>query len=64
VRQELQTSVVVYMDNVKFGGAETLRQLHPSVARRLQYLTASQAETRFGVGHPNGAIVVLTKPGA
>jgi hypothetical protein len=64
VRSELQSAVVVYMDNVRFGGPETLREIHPGAVRLLQYLSASQAEARFGVSHPNGAIVVLTRPGS
>lgn len=62
VRTELQTGVRVYLDRVEFGGVEALRDIHPSVAWQVQYLRPSQAETRFGPGHPNGAIVVLTKP--
>jgi hypothetical protein len=52
------------MDRVEFGGVETLREIHPSAASQVQYLRPSQAETRFGPGHPNGAIVVITKPGS
>lgn len=64
VRSELQTGIRVYMDRVEFGGVETLREIHPSAASQVQYLRPSQAETRFGPGHPNGAIVVITKPGS
>jgi len=63
IRTELQTGTRVYMDRVEFGGLESLREIHPSVAYEVQYLRPSQAESRFGPGHPNGAIVVITKPG-
>ena len=63
VRAELQSEVVIYLDNVRFGGPLALREIHPSAVRLLQYLSPSQAEARFGVGHPNGAILVLTRPG-
>jgi len=61
-RGEQQADIVVYVDNVRFGGPEALRQLHPTSARLMQYLSPSQAESRFGQGHPNGAIAVITRP--
>ncbi len=64
IRGELQADMVVYMDNVRFGGAQALREIHPTAVRLLQYLGPSQAEARFGQGHPNGAILVLTRPGS
>jgi hypothetical protein len=64
VRSELQTGIRVYMDRMEFGGVEALREIHPSAAAEVQYLRPSQAEARFGPGHPNGAIVVITKPGS
>ena len=62
IRAELQTGIRVYMDRVEFGGLESLRDVQPSVAWQVQYLRPSEAESRFGPGHPNGVIVVLTKP--
>lgn len=57
-----QAEVVIYLDNVRFGGPETLRQIAPSSVGLVQYLSPSQAEARFGQGHINGAILVLSVP--
>lgn len=61
-RMEGQVDIVVYMDNIRFGGPESLRQMHPASVRLVQYLSPAQAESRFGQGHLNGAILVLTLP--
>ncbi len=62
-RGERQVDIVIYLDNVRFGeGPDVLRQVHPGAVRLVQYLNAGQAEARFGQGHVNGAILVVTLP--
>jgi hypothetical protein len=55
--------ILVYVDNMRFGTAPTLRSIDISVVESLQYLSAAQAQARFGIGHPYGAILVFTKRG-
>ena len=52
--------VVVYLDNVKLGGIETLRGLQLSTIHTIRHYDASAANARWGVGHASGAIQVMT----
>lgn len=61
-RGDRQAELVVYLDNVRFGGPEALRQITPGSVGSAHYLTPSQAEARFGQGHMNGAIVIVSAP--
>lgn len=59
-RPERQVEVVVYVDNVRFGGVETLRQITPGSVAGARFLRPSEAEARFGQGHLSGAIVITS----
>lgn len=52
--------VVVYLDNVKLGGVETLQSLQLSTVQSIRHYDASAAHARWGVGHASGAIQVIT----
>jgi len=52
------TSPVVYIDQVRHGHVNTLRQIEAGSVLELRYLSAGDATTRFGTGHPGGAILV------
>jgi hypothetical protein len=56
--------VQVYVGQVRLGGPDVLERLATSAATSLKYYTAAQAQQRFGPGHPNGAIQVLSVPPA
>ena len=51
----------VYMDGQLFGGVDQLWTLLPGEVGELQFLSASDATTRFGTNHFAGAIVVTTR---
>lgn len=53
--------LVVYVDNNRFGDVESLRQITASSIAALRYYSASEAQTKWGSGHPGGAIEVVTK---
>jgi hypothetical protein len=53
--------VMVYLDNVKLGGVEALRGLQLSNIQLIRHYDASQANARWGVGHGQGAIQVITE---
>lgn len=55
--------VIVYLDNVKLGGVETLRGLQLSNIQSIRHYDASSANARWGLGHASGAIQVLTVGG-
>jgi len=54
--------VQVYVGQVRLGGPDVLERLETSTATSLKYYTPAQAQQRFGPGHPNGAIQVLSAP--
>ncbi|MGH7718338.1 MAG: hypothetical protein ACREON_05780 [Gemmatimonadaceae bacterium] len=53
--------IVVYHDNTKVGGPDALRSIEISAVRVVRFMSASEAQGKFGVGHPQGAIQVVTR---
>jgi hypothetical protein len=53
--------IVVYYDNVRLGGVESLRSISTSVIRRMEFMSASTATQRWGAGHTHGAILVFAR---
>lgn len=54
-------TAVVYVDGVKYGGLEQLRSLYSEHVLQIQYLSATNATTRFGMDHGGGAILITTR---
>ena len=57
----LEGDIVVYVDNVALGGPESLRTIDVHSVQSARFMTASEAQMRYGVGHMHGAIVVTTR---
>jgi hypothetical protein len=55
--------VVVFLDNQRFGSVESLKTLQPANLSEVRYLSAADAQGRFGVGFPQGVILVTSKRG-
>jgi hypothetical protein len=53
--------VVVYMNMVRMGGVETLRNVNAVDVRVVEFMDARRAMLRFGSGHEGGVIVVSTR---
>jgi TonB-dependent Receptor Plug Domain len=53
--------VMAYVDGQQFGTVADLRGLPTEQVERIEFISASDATTRFGTGHPSGAILVTTK---
>lgn len=53
-------SVAVFLDDMPFGGAESLRTIPLDRVRLIRYITPHQADLRWGGTHPAGAILVTT----
>lgn len=53
-------TLVVYLDNVRLGDQEQLRQLPVDGVLEVRFYDAAQATYRWGAGHNHGAIQVLT----
>ena len=54
-------TAIVYVDNVKFGSLETMRSMSADNIAQIQYLSANNATTRFGMDHAAGAILITTR---
>ena len=53
--------LVIYVDNTRLGDVEQLRQISTATIAAMRYFSASEAQTKWGSGHPGGVIEVLTK---
>jgi len=58
--QTAPVAIKVYIDGAARGSVITLRDVQAISVRSIQYLDGSDATTRYGTGHENGAIVVNT----
>lgn len=52
---------LVYLDGLRHGRTESLRGISTDWIAEIRYLTAADATTRFGTGHPGGVILVSTR---
>lgn len=53
--------VQVYVDNIRVGGVEALRSIHPMDMEYVRYFDPVQASSRWGFDHGSGAIYVATR---
>lgn len=53
--------IVMYLDGVRAGGRDALTAVPADRVKEIRFLNASDATTRFGTGHPLGAVLVTTK---
>ncbi|MFN8581729.1 MAG: hypothetical protein U0163_12225 [Gemmatimonadaceae bacterium] len=59
LRPESRTPVVI-LDERPLGDISFLRDISLNTVYEIRYLTASEAQVKFGSGYPAGAIVVIT----
>jgi hypothetical protein len=55
-------AIQVYVDQLRAGGPDALRQIATNHATLLKFYTPAEAQQRFGTGNVNGAIQVTTAP--
>ncbi|HEU5262291.1 MAG TPA: hypothetical protein VFU41_12810 [Gemmatimonadales bacterium] len=60
LRPEGEGDIVVYLDQSRLGGLESLRTIFVSSVTTVRYYSPSEAQGRFGLGHLHGAIQVIT----
>jgi hypothetical protein len=53
--------VVVYVDQTRMGGPNTLADIPISEVKEIQWLNGNDATQRFGTNHGSGAIIVIRK---
>jgi hypothetical protein len=54
-------AVVIYLDGTRIGGASTLRRIMASDMEAAEFLSASEAMSRYGMNHSGGAILIQTR---
>lgn len=54
------TYPVVYLDEIRHGGLETLHQIPAAEILSMRFFGSADATTRWGTGHPSGVINVVT----
>jgi hypothetical protein len=59
LRAETQTNV--YLDNMRLGGLETLRDVPISGLQSIRYLSAGEAANRWGTNQTGGAIQLVSR---
>jgi outer membrane cobalamin receptor len=57
------TLPLIYVDGVKYGTMDMLGQIPVTQINELQFISASDATTRWGTGLPGGVILVISKGG-
>jgi hypothetical protein len=57
----LPTEVVIYYNNARLGGPESLRQIPLATVTWMRYFDPKSAQYRWGTGHPQGVILVSTQ---
>lgn len=55
------SGIVVYVDGIQTGGVSTLANVPALNVKEIRFINAADATTRFGTGHPMGAILLVTK---
>ncbi len=58
-----ESPVMIYVDGVRVGGPAQLRLVPVPNIESLEYLNPTEASSRFGLDHTNGAILVVTRVG-
>ena len=51
---------LVYLDNQRMGGITFLRDIPASEIFEIRYHSAAQAQIKWGNGHPQGVIQIVT----
>jgi hypothetical protein len=53
---------VVYVSGIKHGGVTSLRGIEVNDVRQIDFMSPLDAQTRYGIGHSGGVIVVVLSP--
>lgn len=60
IRASVPEPIVVYVNGVNTGSIDILQQILATDVKEIRYINSRDATTRYGTGHVNGAIVVVT----
>ena len=60
-RDMSQVGAIVYLDGIRYGKLESLRNLNIEEIRDIEFISAGDATTRFGTDNLGGAILIRTR---
>jgi hypothetical protein len=60
VRSDVESGISVYLDTQRAGNVDILRQMPSTSASSLRFYSASEAQSRFGLGNLHGVIQVVS----
>jgi len=63
IQNQSQAGVKIYLDSSPQGGAESLQFIRANTLGEMRFLNSREATTRFGIGHPDGAIMLASRSG-
>jgi hypothetical protein len=55
--------IVVYLDQQRYGGVQTLREIPVGSIEEIRFLNVGEANSLFGMGHPHGVIQIISRRG-
>ncbi len=53
--------IVVFLDGQRYGDISSLDGMEANTVEEIRYLSAAEAQARFGTGYPQGIILVTTR---
>lgn len=53
--------IVVFLDGQRYGDLSSLDGMEANTVEEIRYLSAAEAQARFGTGYPQGIILVTTR---
>lgn len=62
-RVPMSIPVQVYVDGTRLGGPQALQTVPKLAIEEIRYYSPTAAQARWGLGHTNGAIAVVTRRG-
>lgn len=64
LRPESDAGITVYLDSQRAGTLDVLRQMPSTSASALRFYSASEAQSRFGLGNLRGVIQIVSPRGS
>ena len=61
LRDQTPPTATIYLDGVRYGDLQSLKLISAEQLTSVQYLSGSEATTRYGTDHVGGAILITTK---
>jgi hypothetical protein len=60
IRSSAPTYALVYIDEVRSGGLETLYRVSSQIIREVRFINGRDATTKWGMNHGSGVILITT----